>query len=157
MTTHQHSATVRWTGDDDAAFRAGTYSRRHALHFDGGAVVEASASPQRVPVPMSVESAVDPEEAFIAALSSCHMLWFLYFASKQGAVVSSYVDEAVGVLGPGEDGRVAMLEVTLQPVIRATNLEADQLEALHARAHEACFLANSVKTKVRVQPRLETL
>ncbi len=152
-----HTARIHWTHDagDPAAFLGRRYSRRHEWHFDGGAVVPASSSPHVVPPPMSDASAVDPEEAFVAALSSCHMLWFLDVASRAGWAVASYADEAVGVMAPDAQGRLVVSVVTLRPhVVFAGGRQPDAaaLQALHHRAHASCFLANSVKTGIRCEP-----
>lgn len=148
----QHSATVHWQCDGD--FLAGRYSRAHVWRFDGGAVVAASSSPHVVPVPLSDAAAVDPEEAFVASLASCHMLWFLDIAARRGQRVESYADDAVGVLARNAEGRLAMTEVTLRP--RAVFAEPaparKAIDALHHAAHEACFLAASVRTRIRVEP-----
>ncbi len=148
----QHSATVHWQCDGD--FLAGRYSRAHVWRFDGGANVAASSSPHVVPVPLSDAGAVDPEEAFVASLASCHMLWFLDIAARRGQRVESYADDAVGVLARNAEGRLAMTEVTLRP--RAVFAEPaparEAIDALHHAAHEACFLAASVRTRIRVEP-----
>lgn len=148
----QHSATVHWQCDGD--FLAGRYSRAHVWRFDGGANVAASSSPHVVPVPLSDAGAVDPEEAFVASLASCHMLWFLDIAAHRGQRVESYADDAVGVLARNAEGRLAMTEVTLRP--RAVFAEPaparKAIDALHHAAHEACFLAASVRTRIRVEP-----
>ncbi len=147
-----YTAIVRWSRNGAEGFAKGQYSRAHEWAFDGGAVVPASASPHVVPKPWSDERAVDPEEAFIASLSSCHMLFFLDFARRAGFVVDAYVDEAEGVLGKRADGRMAMTQVTLRPRITwaADPPDEAQLAELHHRAHHACFIANSVTTEVRV-------
>lgn len=150
MSTYQ--AEVIWSRGG-AVFTDNRYSRAHEWRFDGGIRVPASASPQVVPLPLSVEAAVDPEEAFVASLSSCHMLWFLSLAARRGFVVEEYRDQPVGVMGKNADGRLAMLEVTLQPGIRFGGERLPQPEEvahLHHEAHEACYLAQSVKTVVRV-------
>jgi organic hydroperoxide reductase OsmC/OhrA len=153
MSKHDYLATVVWERGG-AAFTDNRYSRAHEWRFDGGAVVRASASPKVVPVPMSTEAGVDPEEAFVASLSSCHMLFFLFHAARQGFVVERYEDAAVGTMGKGADGRMAMLRVALRPRVewhgRAPS--AKELEALHHKSHEDCFIANSVKTEVTVEP-----
>ena len=149
MTTH--SATIRWARGD-AAFEKSQYSREHEWHFDGGTVVTASASPHRVPVPLSTEAAVDPEEAFVAALSSCHMLWFLALASKQGVVVDSYTDQASGLLEADAKGAWSMTQVVLRPKLNcATQPAKALLESLHHQAHESCFLARSVTAVIRIE------
>jgi organic hydroperoxide reductase OsmC/OhrA len=148
-----YRATVEWTLDGD--FLARRYSRAHTLAFDG-LVVPASASPHVVPLPFSREDALDPEEAFTAAIASCHMLWFLDFAARAGFEVASYRDEAEGTLGRNADGRMAMTQVVLRPAVQfvgARTPDPAELEALHHKAHDACFIANSVKTEVRVEPR----
>ena len=132
------------------------YSRAHRWRFDGGADVAASSSPIVVPVPMSDASAVDPEEAFIASLSSCHLLWFLSLAAKAGFVVDSYRDEAVGVMEKNENGKLAITRVTLRPAVLFSGDKEptkEQVAALHERAHEECFIANSVRTMVVCEPR----
>ena len=148
----QHSATVHWQCDGD--FLAGRYSRAHVWRFDGGANVAASSSPHVVPVPLSDAGAVDPEEAFVASLASCHMLWFLDIAARRGQRVESYVDDALGVMARNPEGRLAMTEVTLRPRARFTDPAParEAIDALHHAAHEACFLAASVRTRIRVEP-----
>ncbi len=147
-----YTATIRWSRDGAADFAKGQYSRAHEWAFDGGAVVPASASPHVVPAPWSDAAGVDPEEAFVASLSSCHMLFFLDFARRAGFVIDSYVDEAEGELAKGADGKMAMTRVTLRPrvawVDEGPNPAA--LADLHHKAHEACFIANSVKSEVTV-------
>lgn len=152
----EHAAQLVWQRDPSEAFTDQRYSRRHELHFDGGAVVAASASPDVVPLPMSDASAVDPEEMFVASLASCHLLWFLSLAARQGWQVDCYEDEASGTLARRADGRLAMTTVTLRPRVRCTGARqpsADELRALHHAAHEACFIAASVSTEVRCEPR----
>lgn len=150
----EYSATISWARGD-ARFSDNKYSRAHDWRFDGGAVVPASSSPHVVPQPFSDPKGVDPEEAFVASLSSCHMLWFLSLAAKAGLVVDSYVDEAVGVMARNSEGKLAMTKVTLRPrVAYAGAAPSAEAEArLHHDAHEACFIASSVKTEVRVDPR----
>ena len=149
----EYTAVVTWARNG-ARFTDNRYSRGHRWSFDGGVEVPASASPHSVALPLSVEAAVDPEEAFVAALSSCHMLWFLSLAAKQGFVVESYRDEAVGMMAKDADGRLAMTRVTLRPRIRFTpdhRPSRAQQDALHHDAHELCYIANSVKTDVRCE------
>ena len=148
-----YTATIRWSRSGDGDFAKGQYSRAHEWAFDGGAVVPASASPHVVPAPWSDSAGVDPEEAFIASLASCHMLFFVDFARRDGFVVDAYADEAEGVLETRGDGRMAMTRVTLRPKITWQG-EWPSVEAiadLHHRAHEACFIANSVTTEVTVE------
>ena len=152
-----YSAKISWLRGS-ANFIDNLYSRAHSWQFDGGVEVPASASPHVVPVPMSVEAAVDPEEAFIAALASCHMLWFLSLAAAQHLLVDRYVDEAVGVLGKNAAGKVAMTTVTLKPRVAFSGEPRPTraaFEALHHKAHEKCFIANSVTTEVRCEPAFE--
>lgn len=148
------SATILWNRNG-AAFTDNRYSRAHRWLFDGGASVPASSSPQVVPLPMSDAGGVDPEEAFVASLSSCHMLWFLSIAARRGFVIEEYRDDAVGELGRDADGRQAMTVVTLRPAVRFGGQRApsgDEIGAMHHEAHEKCFIANSVKTEVRCEP-----
>jgi organic hydroperoxide reductase OsmC/OhrA len=148
-----YTATIRWSRTGEGDFTKGQYSRAHEWSFDGGAVVPASASPHIVPTPWSDAAGVDPEEAFVASLSSCHMLFFLDFARRQGFTIDEYADEAEGVLEKRADGKMAMTKVTLHPRITFSGEkrpgDAD-IADLHHRAHEACFIANSVTTEVRV-------
>jgi len=150
-----YAATVAWKRGDQA-FTDGRYSRAHVWRFDGGVEVPGSASPHVVKPPLSDPSAVDPEEAFIASLASCHMLFFIDFARRAGFVVDAYEDEAEGVLAKDAAGKMAMTVVTLRPKVafsgdkRPTEAEIDDL---HHRSHEACFIASSVKSEVRVEKR----
>ncbi|WP_223668881.1 OsmC family protein [Kangiella shandongensis] len=151
----QYFATINWSRGDQKFFD-NQYSRAHQWSFDGGAVVEASSSPHIVPLPHSVESNVDPEEAFVASLSSCHMLFFLSIAAKKRLVVDSYEDEAVGVMGKDEQGKEFVETVTLKPKAVFSGEKqpsAEVLEKMHHQAHELCFIANSVKTKVLTEVR----
>ena len=148
-----YTATIRWNRKGEGDFTKGQYSRVHEWAFDGGAVVPASPSPHVVPAPWSDEAGVDPEEAFVAALSSCHMLFFLDFARRDGWTIDRYVDEAEGVMEKGADGKVAITRVALRPRIEWKDEGPDPaaLADLHHRAHEACFIANSVKSEVTIQ------
>ena len=148
----KYQATVEWSRGD-ANFLDNKYSREHMWHFDGGVTVKGSSSPHVVPVPYSNASAVDPEEALIVALASCHMLSFLYVAGKRGFVVDEYRDQASGKMTKNAAGKNWISEVTLHPKILFSGPKTpDQPEiaALHHEAHEECFIANSVKTDVRV-------
>jgi organic hydroperoxide reductase OsmC/OhrA len=139
----------------DADFLDNRYSRRHLLRFDGGLEVPGSSSPSVVPLPMSDASALDPEEAFVSSLSSCHMLWFLTMAVKRKFRVDRYFDAATGVMEKNADGKVAMTVVTLHPEVTFSGEHRpsrEELGKLHHDAHEACFIANSVKTEVRCEP-----
>lgn len=147
----KHSALIEWHREADEVFSDNQYSRAHIWKFDGGLQVPASPSPHVVPLPLSVEENVDPEEAFVAALSSCHMLVFLSIAAKRRYVVDRYLDEAVGELKKGENGKEWVSKVTLNPKITFAGdnqLTRSQLEKMHHMAHENCFIANSVKTEV---------
>jgi organic hydroperoxide reductase OsmC/OhrA len=148
-----YTATVRWSRNGGEGFAKGQYSRAHEWVFDGGAVVPASSSPHVVPLPWSDEAGVDPEEAFVASLSSCHMLFFLDFARRSGFVIDSYLDEAEGVLEKRADGKMAMSRVTLRPRVSWAGESPDNaaIRDLHHRAHDACFIANSVTTDVLVE------
>ncbi|MEO8390986.1 MAG: OsmC family protein [Polaromonas sp.] len=154
-----YTAEVRWQLDN-GDFLGNRYSRRHLLRFDGGLEVPGSSSPHVVPVPMSDASAVDPEEAFVASLSSCHMLWFLSIAAKRKFVVARYMDAAIGVMEKNAEGKVAMTVVTLRPEAAFSGERLptrEELDRLHHEAHEACFIASSVKTEVRCEPVYGTL
>ena len=147
------AASVSWSRRG-APFTDGRYSRAHRWRFDGGAEVAASSSPGVVPVPMSDPAAVDPEEAFVAALSSCHMLWFLSLAARAGHVVESYRDDATATLGRDDRGRPSVTRVTLRPRVayHGDGPDADAQDALHHAAHERCFIAASVRSEVAVEP-----
>ncbi|SDP56611.1 Organic hydroperoxide reductase OsmC/OhrA [Rhodoferax sp. OV413] len=149
-----HTATIVWQRDAQA-FTDHRYSRRHSWHFDGGAQVTASSSPHVVRLPFSDPAAVDPEEAFIAALSSCHMLWFLDLAARAGWVVDSYRDAATGLMARNSQGRMAMTQVTLHPAVQFAGdrqPSREELEQLHHAAHAECYIANSVTTEVLCEP-----
>jgi organic hydroperoxide reductase OsmC/OhrA len=148
-----YTATIRWSRDPATDFAKGQYSRAHEWQFDGGVVVPASPSPHVVPAPWSDERGVDPEEAFVASLSSCHMLFFIDYARGAGWIVDAYVDEAEGLLAKRGDGKMAMTSVTLRPQIGwgGTPPDAAAIAELHHRAHRDCFIANSVTTDVTVQ------
>jgi organic hydroperoxide reductase OsmC/OhrA len=154
-TMSEYRATILWQRNGEK-FTDARYSRAHRWQFDGGVEVPASSSPRVVPIPMSVTAAVDPEEALVASLSSCHMLTFLYVAAKRGFVIDEYKDEAVGVLAKNQEGRLAITLVTLHPAIRfatdAPEPSAADLEAMHHDAHEQCFISQSVRSEVRVEP-----
>ena len=147
----EHKVTVDWRRETpDFAYE--TYNRDHDWTFDAGITVRASANPAY----LGSETCVDPEEAFVASLSSCHMLTFLALAAKRRYVVDGYHDEAVGVLAKNAAGRLAMTKVTLRPRVTFSGEErptADDLRQLHDRAHHACFIASSVKTDVVVEPQ----
>lgn len=155
MKQHEYRATVAWQRAADASFIDNRYSRAHEWRFDGGTVVPASSSPLVVPLPLSSTAAVDPEEAFVASLSSCHMLFFLYHACKKGFVVDRYVDEATGTMGRNASGRTAILKVVLKPGVAwggTRQPTAAEIDALHHQSHEDCFIANSVTCEVAIEP-----
>jgi organic hydroperoxide reductase OsmC/OhrA len=149
-----HHASVRWQrGAQNFADRG--YSRRHEWHFDGGAVVLGSSSPHAVRLPFSDPSAVDPEEAFVASLASCHMLWFLDLACRAGWIVDDYRDDAVGTMARDGRGRLAITAVTLRPAVRfggEKRPDTAEIARLHHAAHDECFIANSVRSDVRCEP-----
>ena len=148
-----YNVKIFWKKNLDDLFVDKRYSRAHTWEFDGGIEIPASSSPHVVPLPMSNESAVDPEEAFVAALSSCHMLWFLSIAAEKSYIVESYEDDAAGVLQRNGEGKLSMTKVTLNPKVKFSNESApanEQLNELHRLAHEKCFIANSVKTKIDI-------
>lgn len=148
-----YTAAISWSRNGQM-FTDNRYKRAHLWKFDGGETVRASSSPQVVPVPLSDESAVDPEEAFIASLSSCHMLWFLSIAAKRGFIIDDYKDRAEGLMEKDENGNPAITKVTLRPDVTyakdSTPTEEEESE-MHQQAHEKCFIANSVKTKITVE------
>jgi organic hydroperoxide reductase OsmC/OhrA len=151
--TSRHDVRTSWVrGAQD--FLGGHYSRAHTLTFDGGAVVAGSSSPSVVRPPWSDPTAVDPEELLVASLSSCHMLWFLDYARHAGVDVLSYLDEASGEMGEDAQGRVVMTAVTLRPNVATSppGPPKAMIDALHEKAHAACFIANSVRSEVRIEP-----
>lgn len=153
MTTY--TATIDWDGKD-SKFTDNRYSRLHQWHFDGGAVVPASSSPHVVRAPYSDPAAVDPEEAYVAALSSCHMLWFLSIAAEEGYVVAAYRDEAVGTMAKNDAGKEVVAHVLLKPHVTFSGEKMPTDAAyddLHHEAHDSCYLANSVKTVIEVDGR----
>jgi organic hydroperoxide reductase OsmC/OhrA len=149
-----YTADLIWErGEQD--FAGNRYSRRHLWRFDGGAEVVGSSSPSVVPPPGSDPGGVDPEEAFVASLASCHMLWFLAIAAKRGFTIDRYEDAASGVLERNAERRFAMTRVTLRPKVTFAGNKLptpEELDALHHKAHEECYIANSVKTEVVVEP-----
>jgi organic hydroperoxide reductase OsmC/OhrA len=151
-----HNARIEWQRGE-ARFTDNRYSRAHLWSFDGGVRVPASSCPSVVPVPLSDPGAVDPEEAFVAALASCHMLWFLSIAAKRGFVVDRYEDDAVGELATNHQGLLAMKTVTLRPAVifgPGSRPTREVLESLHHEAHDACYLSNSVRSEIRIEPVL---
>ena len=150
-----HHATIRWFASPGEDFAKGQYSRAHSWNFDGLTNVAASASPHIVPAPWSNAAAVDPEEAFVASAASCHMLFFLDFARRAGMIVTSYEDEAEGLMEKGEDGKTRITRVTLRPRIVYGDVAPtdEMLDDLHHKAHEACFIANSITSEIVIEPR----
>ncbi len=148
----KHQVRIAWTRGE-AAFVDARYSRAHEWVFDGGARVPASSSPFVVPPPLSDPARVDPEEALVAAASSCHMLWFLSIAAGKGFVVDAYVDDAVGIMGRNPLGKVAMTRIVLRPEITFLGQAptARQLRELHEASHDCCMIANSLTTEIVVE------
>jgi organic hydroperoxide reductase OsmC/OhrA len=150
---HEYKAGVRWTrGGDD--FLSGRYSRLHAWHFDEGISVRASSAPSSVRLPYSAADAVDPEEALVAATSSCHMLFFLSFAQKSGFSIDAYEDEASGLMEEDARGKISITSITLRPKIAFSGERrpnAEELADLHHRSHEHCYIANSIRAEVHVE------
>jgi organic hydroperoxide reductase OsmC/OhrA len=149
----EHTATISWQRHQ-AQFIDHHYSREHTWKFDGGMEILASASPQVVPVPYANPAHVDPEEAFVAALSSCHMLWFLSIAAKQKFTVDSYTDQAVGIMGKNSQGKTMIKQVKLRPRVvfsQDNQPTKPQLQQMHKAAHYSCFLASSVTTEIIIE------
>ncbi|MEF1255898.1 MULTISPECIES: OsmC family protein [unclassified Vibrio] len=149
-----YTATVKWQRGEQEPFNDNQYSRGHTWEFDGGVVVPASSSPHVVPLPFSVAENVDPEEAYIAAISSCHMLTFLGIAAKQRYVIDQYIDHAVGYMEEDSQGRSSVTQVILRPNIIFVGDKQptfEQLQKLHHLAHQHCFIANSVKTEITTE------
>ncbi|WP_029004112.1 OsmC family protein [Azorhizobium doebereinerae] len=150
---HLYTATISWERGA-AVFTDGRYSRAHRLIFDG-LEVPGSSAPASVRVPLSREDALDPEEAVVGALSSCHMLFFLDFARRGGFTVDSYTDAATGEMGPNANGKLYLARITLNPAVAFSSAKAptaEEYEALHHRAHEECYIANSVRGEVVLLP-----
>lgn len=145
-----YTARISWKSDSPDEFTRNKYTRGHTWEFDGGVTVPASSSPQVVRVPFSVEAAVDPEEALVASAASCHMLTFLWLAAKDGFNIASYEDNAVGEMAAMKDGRQWMSKITLDPHIEWIGEPPTdhQLADLHYRAHEQCYIANSIKSEI---------
>ena len=155
----EYTAELLWQREPSEDFLGSRYSRRHVLRFDGGVEVPGSSSPHSVPLPWSDAQAVDPEEAFVAALASCHMLWFLSLAAKRKFIVDRYADAAVGIMEKNAEGRIAITRVRLRPAVifsGAPRPDRAAIEALHHEAHEACYIANSVKSTVVCEPVFPT-
>ena len=158
MSAHTYDVQIRWSRGE-AVFTDNRYSRAHTWHFDGGIEVPGSSSPHVVRVPYSSAAAVDPEEAFVAAISSCHMLWFLSIAAEAGFRVDRYFDDASGVMGKNSVGKTAVTRVTLHPRVSFSGAKVPshaEIGELHHKAHEECFIANSVTTDIRCEPLYDT-
>lgn len=151
----KHTASIAWQRRVGEDFLASRYSRAHTWTFDGGVTVHASSSPSVIPLPYSDATCVDPEEAYVASIASCHMLWYLGLAAKRGFVVERYTDAATGILTKDAAGKEWISAVTLAPDVsygEGSSPSVAEEEALHHAAHEACFIANSVRTVITVRP-----
>lgn len=150
----EHKATVEWRLAGE--FRYETYSRAHSIDFGHGIRVAGNAATDNVPRTVAPAAGVDPEQQFVASLASCHMLWFLHLANRKKFVVERYVDEASGVLGKNAEGRDAMTRVTLRPAVAFSGPPPtpEEFAQLHEKTHERCFIANSVKTEIVLEPRI---
>jgi organic hydroperoxide reductase OsmC/OhrA len=154
---HTYTAHTAWQRGEQP-FVDQRYSRRHLIRFDGGVELPASSSPLVVRVPLSDAAAVDPEELFVASLSSCHLLWFLDIAARRGFCVERYIDDALGLMARDANGKLSMTVVTLRPAVSFSGERRpteDEFDTMHHLAHEECFIANSVRTEVRCEPVLE--
>ena len=150
----EYKATIEWQLAGE--FRYETYSRSHSIDFGRGIRLAGNAAADNIPKTVVAAAGVDPEQQFVAALSSCHMLWFLHLANRKKFVVQHYLDEASGVLGKSADGREAMTRVTLRPVVTFSGAPPtpEQFAQLHEKTHQRCFIANSVKTEIVLVPRI---
>ena len=151
---HEYHATISWKRQSSEPFTDNKYSRGHTWTFDEGVTVPASSSPLSVRLPYSRADAVDPEEALVAAISSCHMLTFQFLAAKQGFIIDSYEDEAVGVMTKNERGKLFVSKATLRPRIAFSGPKQPsgaELAELHHHAHEECYIANSVLTEITIE------
>lgn len=150
----EYTVMVKWLRDGQN-FIDNNYSRGHTWEFDGGLRVAASASPHIVPLPKSVAENVDPEEAFVAALSSCHMLFFLSIAAGKGYIIDKYIDSSIGYLTSDERGKMSMSRVVLRPAVSFSGKKrptGSQIEEMHEQSHDQCFIANSVRTEIIIEP-----
>ena len=148
----KYFATVVWEKQPSEIFTDNRYSRKHKWKFDG-IEVTASSSPQVVPLPLSYEHAIDPEESFVASLSSCHMLFFLSFAARNRFIIETYDDRAEGIVAKNDEGKMAVVSVTLHPKISISGEKipsSEENDQIHHQAHEACFIANSVTTNIQI-------
>jgi len=151
----KHFATIRWFASPGEDFAKGQYSRGHSWNFDGLTNVAASASPHIVPMPWANPDAVDPEEAFVASAASCHMLFFLDISRRAGLIITGYDDEAEGLMEKGADGKMRITRITLRPKIVWSGDPPDQaqIDELHHKSHEACFIANSITSEIAIESR----
>ena len=149
----EYSAEIIWRRGAAEAFIDSRYSRAHEWRFDGGVVVPASSAATSVPLPYSKSENVDPEEALVAAASSCHMLSFLYVASRSRFIVDAYEDHALGTMTADERGRKSITRIVLNPKVRFSgprSPDAAAVERMHHEAHEQCYIANSLRTEIAV-------
>lgn len=156
MSTHQ--AKITWQRKTDTSFTGQNYSRKHQWVFNKGLTVPAAASAEVVPEQLTDEHALDPEEAFVASLASCHMLWFLSLAADEGYVIDHYSDEAKGQMKKNKEGKLAITNVTLHPTVRFQEKDKPNQKTfndLHHRAHERCYIAHSVKTEISINANMD--
>jgi organic hydroperoxide reductase OsmC/OhrA len=152
----QYQAHIRWTRQPEERFLDSRYSRAHSWEFDGGVTVPASSAVSSVPLPYSKAENVDPEEAFVAAISSCHLLTFLYVAAKANFLVDAYDDLALGTMARNSKDRLAVTSVQLRPDVTfsGSHMPSDaEVAELHRAAHEECYIANSVLTEITISGR----
>jgi organic hydroperoxide reductase OsmC/OhrA len=153
-----YTANVRWEISEGEDFPTNKYSRAHVWSFDGGAKVSGSAAPGYLPAALIDESAVDPEEALLAAAASCHMLYFLAYAAKAGFSISSYEDNPVGEVEKNEAGDPWVSTIVMRPYAAFTGETlpgAEEIEHLHHKAHKSCIIANSLKSAMTIEPIIE--
>lgn len=154
-----YSATILWKRNGQS-FIDNQYSRLHQWQLQEGTIIEASSSPQIVPTPFSDPTAIDPEEAFIASLASCHMLWFLSIASKKGFSVEHYKDNAKGFMEKDINNSLAITKVVLRPHTKYLGdfmPSKEEDHEMHHEAHSKCFIANSVKTDIEIESRMSKI
>ena len=155
----KHLAKVTWEKQPQESFTDNAYSRVHNWEFDGGATIQASSSPHIVPIPFSNPDLVDPEEAFLAAAASCHMLFFLSIAASQGYQIMAYNDQAEGILQKNDQNQLAFAQIALKPevVCGGEKLpDESQMQKMHEQAHERCFIAQSIKASIKIFPTFKT-
>jgi organic hydroperoxide reductase OsmC/OhrA len=154
VTMSEHRATVEWQLQGE--FKYATYSRAHTVDFGKGVRLPGNAAADNIPKTVPAAAGADPEQQFVAALASCHMLWFLHLACDRKYVVKNYRDEASGVLAKNAEGREAVTRITLRPSVTFSGVppSVEEHKKLHEKAHERCFIANSVKSEVLLEPRI---